>query len=317
VILLSFLLVGLCMILTGFSRGFFYALAMRFLAGLGSGGTYVPMIGLCMGWFPPQQRGTVTGLMVGGNGFGLILTGWMIPVVIMDYGPEGWRLCWRLLGLGILLFWVLSLFFLREPPQERRTGSLSSLSWAQVYKNPALWHLALIYFTSGLSLPIFMTFFGAHAGRAGHLLPITVGHIWTLLGFLSIFGVPVWGWVSDRLGRKYGLIIVFTLHGLAFFLSAAARSPRTFYLSAILLGTASWAIASILSAAAADYVGPRFASAAIGFITLIFGIGQVISPFLAGWIADRTGSFSLAFVLAGTAAFIGVIGCLFLKSRHT
>ena len=54
----------------------------------------------------------------------------------------------------------------------------------------------------------------------------------------------------------------------------------------------------------------------LGFITLVFGIGQVISPSLAGWIADRTGSFSLAFVLAGTAALFGVIGCLFLKSRH-
>jgi MFS family permease len=83
----------------------------------------------------------------------------------------------------------------------------------------------------------------------------------------------------------------------------------------ILLGIAAWAIASILSAATADYVGARLAPAAIGFITLVFGIGQVISPFLAGLIADRTGSFSLAFALAAGAAFVGLLSCLWLRSK--
>jgi len=315
VILLSSVLVGICMILTGLSQGFLFALTMRFLTGLGSGGTYVPMIGLCMGWFPPQQRGTATGLMVSGSGFGLVFIGWFIPAIIIAHGGEGWRSCWRLLGLCILVFWALTLFFLREPPQEKPSRNPSPLSWAKVYKSRALWHLAFIYFTSGLSLPMYMTFFGAHAGRAGHLPAAIIGHIWSLLGFLSIFSGPVWGWVSDRLGRKYGLIIVFAFHSIAFALFAGARQVGIFYLSAIFLGIAAWAIASILSAATADYVGPRLASAAIGFITLIFGIGQVISPFLAGLIADRTGSFSLAFVLAASVAFVGLLGCLRLGSK--
>jgi len=315
VILLSSALVGICMILTGLSQGFLFALAMRFLTGLGSGGSYVPTIGLCMGWFPPQQRGTATGLIVSGNGFGLVFIGWFIPAIIIAHGGEGWRFCWRLLGLCILVFWALTLFFLREPPQEKPSRNPSPLSWAKVYKSRPLWHLAFIYFTSGLSLPMYMTFFGAHAGRAAHLPSVTIGRIWSLLGFLSIFSGPVWGWVSDRLGRKYGLIIVFAFHSIAFALFAGARQVGIFYLSAIFLGIAAWAIASILSAATADYVGPRLASAAIGFITLIFGIGQVISPFLAGLIADRTGSFSLAFALAASVAFVGLLGCLRLGSK--
>ena len=317
VILLSLALVGICMILTGLSKGFLFALAMRFLTGLGSGGAYVPMIGLCMGWFPPQQRGTATGLMVSGSGFGLILTGWIIPVLITAHGGEGWRLCWRVLGLCILLIWALSLFFLREAPQQRPSSSPSPPSWAKVYKNKALWHLAFIYFTSGLSLPMYMTFFGAHTARAGHLSPAVIGQIWSLLGGLSIFSGLAWGWVSDRLGRRFALLMVFALHGISFALFALARQTWTFYLSAAVLGTAAWAIASILSAAVADYVGPRLASAAIGFITVVFGIGQVISPFVAGQIADHTGSFSSAFALAAGVVFIGLLGCLRLGTRCT
>ena len=316
VILLSFILVAGCMILTGLSRGFLFALSMRFLTGLGSGGAYIPMIGLCMGWFPPKQRGMASGLMISGSGFGLILTGWIIPAVMTSYGREvGWRYCWMILGLFIFLFWAFSLFLLREAPQEKTSSAPSSPPWSMVYRNPVLWHLALIYFTSGFSLSMYMTFFGAHTARAGHLPPGTIGRIWSLMGFLSVFSGLVWGWASDRWGRRYALLMVFALHGISFSIFAGAKQAWAFYLSACILGTAAWAIATILSATAADYVGPQLAPAAIGFITLVFGIGQVISPFVAGQIADRFGSFSAAYVLAASVTFIGWLRCLSLRPK--
>jgi len=316
VILLSFTLVATCMILTGLSQGFLFALAMRFLTGLGSGGTYIPMIGLCVGWFPPRQRGLASGLMISGSGFGLILTGWIIPAIITAYGKEvGWRYCWGALGLFIWMFWLLSLFLLREPPQVNATSPPATPSWSRVYQNPTLWRLALIYFTTAFSLSMYMTFFGAHTARAGHLPSTTIGHIWSLMGSLSIFSGLIWGWASDRWGRRNALLAVFALHAISFSIFAMAHRVWTFYLSAAILGIAAWAIATILSATAADYVGPQLASAAIGFITLIFGIGQVISPFVAGQIADHTGSFSFAYALAASVASIGWLGCLRLRHR--
>jgi predicted MFS family arabinose efflux permease len=254
--------------------------------------------------------------MVSGSGFGLILTGWIIPTIITAYGKEaGWRYCWGALGLLIFLFWLCSLFWLREPPQEKASAAPPVPSWSRVYKSPTLWRLAFIYFTSGFSLSMYLTFFGAHTARAGGLAPAAIGHIWSLLGFLSIFSGLIWGWVSDRWGRRNGLLAVFALHIISLSIFAMAQQAWAFYLSASILGIAAWAIASILSATAADYVGPQMAAAAIGFITLVFGIGQVISPFVAGQIADHTGSFSLAYAFAATVASIGWLGCLRLRSK--
>jgi len=229
VILLSFTLVATCMILTGLSQGFLFALAMRFLTGLGSGGTYIPMIGLCVGWFPPRQRGVASGLMISGSGFGLILTGWIIPAIITAYGKEvGWRYCWGALGLFIWLFWLLSLFLLREPPREKASSPPATPPWSRVYQNPTLWRLAFIYFTSGFSLSMYMTFFGAHTARAGHLPPTTIGHIWSLMGSLSIFSGLIWGWASDRWGRRNALLAVFALHAISFSIFAMAHPAWTF-----------------------------------------------------------------------------------------
>jgi MFS family permease len=55
------------------------------------------------------------------------------------------------------------------------------------------------------------------------------------------------------------------------------------------------------------------APAALGFITLFFGIGQAVGPSVAGAIADRTGSFAPAFLLAGAVALAGAVGSWVLR----
>lgn len=57
-------------------------------------------------------------------------------------------------------------------------------------------------------------------------------------------------------------------------------------------------------------VGPSRA----GFITLFFGIGQAIGPYVGGLFADMTGSFTLAFILASGVSVIGAVGSLALRS---
>jgi predicted MFS family arabinose efflux permease len=60
-----------------------------------------------------------------------------------------------------------------------------------------------------------------------------------------------------------------------------------------------------MAAAAGDVLGTRMAPAALGFLTLFFGIGQVLGPFVAGRIADAQKSYTLAFVLAAFASLAG------------
>ena len=62
--------------------------------------------------------------------------------------------------------------------------------------------------------------------------------------------------------------------------SAVARA-----ISAILFGLSAWSIPAIMAAACGDALGPRLAPAALGFITLFFGIGQALGPAVAGAIA--------------------------------
>lgn len=134
------------------------------------------------------------------------------------------------------------------------------------------------------------------------------GDIWVLVGFLSLFSGLLFGTLSDRLGRKAGLMLVFALQALAYVFVAGAFPPIFVYLSVGLFGICAWSIPSIMAAAVGDYMGPQRAVTAFGAITFFFGIGQIAGPGLAGVLAEQSGHFTssywMAALLAGSAILI-------------
>jgi MFS family permease len=125
----------------------------------------------------------------------------------------------------------------------------------------------------------------------------------------------LWGWISDVLGRRIGSLLAYLFIFLSFLIIALWRSTAGFYVSSILFGISLSSIPAIMAAAVGDAVGGRLAPAALGFITLIFGIGQSLGPAVAGWIKDVTGTFAGAFVLSAVISLMGAGGSLLLRRK--
>ena len=95
----------------------FYALAFFFLlAGFGSGICNVPMVSLIAPWFHADQRGKANGLVVAGNGVGMIFAGFLIPQLNRIYGLQGWRIGWRSIGAIVVVLAVVVGIFLSNDP---------------------------------------------------------------------------------------------------------------------------------------------------------------------------------------------------------
>ena len=150
----------------------------------------------------------------------------------------------------------------------------SSFSWRGLYTSRLLWHLAGIFFTFGFSYIIYIQFFSAFLVKEAGFSAQKAGSYLMLLGILSIFCGPFWGTVSDFIGRKYGLALVFLTQGISYLLFGLMKSDSGYLLSTILFGLTAWSIPSIIAAAVGDTVGSRLAPAALGFTILIFGMGQ-------------------------------------------
>lgn len=110
---------GVGMFLTGFSATLGTALVFQFIAGMGSGGSNVPVMGLLSAWFGSKRRGFAAGVAVTGSSLGLISLGPVVPWIIGWVGEDGWRVCWYLFGVVTVMLAVLSYAVLRNDPSEK------------------------------------------------------------------------------------------------------------------------------------------------------------------------------------------------------
>jgi len=70
-----------------------------------------------------------------------------------------------------------------------------------------------------------------------------------------------------------------------------------------------------MAAAVGDSIGGKLAPAALGLITLIFGIGQSLGPAVAGYLKDMTGTFAWAFILSAVVSLMGAAGSMLLRKK--
>ena len=174
-------------------------------------------------------------------------------------------------------------------------------------------HLGCIYTLFGATYVVYATFIVTTMVNERGFGESTAGTFWAAVGGLSIFSGPVFGWLSDRLGRKVGMMVVYMLFTVAYALVAADLPDPFLYASITIYGLCVWSIPTIMSAAVGDYMGPVQAVKAFGFITLFFGTGQITGPAVAGFLADKTGSFSMAFWLCALLTASAVVMTYFLR----
>jgi len=329
VIAAGLFIAGFAMIMTGVAERFATVAFWRAVTGIGSGASNVPVMGLLSSWFGRKKRGFATGIAASGSSVALIILGPSVPMVLGHFGGGGWRVCWYLFGGVTVLIALGAAVLLRNSPSEKGlsrfgddtaepaaadSANTPPLSLGSVYTSRKVWFMGLVYVAFGFSYIIYVTFFFKHLIQEGGYTTEAAGALFMLIGWLSLLCGVIWGTVSDYIGRNRALAAVYVIQAASFALFALWTTPPGFLLSAVLFGLTAWSIPAIMAAVCGDVLGPRLAPAALGFITLFFGIGQALGPSVAGWIADTTGSFNPAFILAASVAALGAVGSWFLKT---
>lgn len=329
-IVIALAIIAVSMALISQAQSFVTVLLLYLITGIGSGAANVPMMGLITAWFDRAIRGRAAGFVVIGSGFAIIISGKLIPFVNGHVGPEGWRTNWVILAGAVASIAVLAFLILRNKPEDKNLVSLGSedrivpsvplaaaVGRENIYRNKTLYLLGGIYFLFGYTYVIYATFIVTTLVKERGFSEAVAGNFWAWVGLLSLFSGPVFGTLSDHIGRKAGLMLVFLLQMLAYLMVAANLPPLFLYLSIGFYGIVAWSIPSIMVAAVSEYVGPEKALAAFGFITFIFGLGQITGPSIAGVLAERTGSFSSSFFMASALAAAAIVLTSFLKKpRH-
>lgn len=315
-IFFALLLVGASMMLISQAERFSSTALLYFLTGMGSGASNVPMMALVPAWFASGLRGRAAGFIVIGSGFAILISGRLIPYINSLDNTNGWRTSWFVLGLAVVVIAFFCLLVIRNSPDDigitqagRTTAQEPSINpvsnnanQRKVIAPSTILHMGAIYFLFGSTYVIYVTFIVTALVQERNFSEMVAGQFWSWIGLLSLFSGPVFGTLSDKVGRKKGLMIVFFIQMCAYLLIALNLPGVSLYLSIGCFGIVAWSIPSIMAALVGDYVGAAQTARVFGLITFIFALGQIAGPYTAGLLAEKSGSFSNSFLLAALMA---------------
>jgi MFS transporter, OFA family, oxalate/formate antiporter len=283
-------------------------LGFSVVGGIGIGAAYVCPIATCVKWFP-DKRGLITGLAVAGFGAGgLVFT----PVAKSLIASSGIMATFLYLGIIFLIAVVIGAQLMINPPAGYKpegwnppapaagaaaAPAKADYTFAEMLKTVQFWLLWLTYFagcTAGLMIIMNVTNVWQSVSllgtwKAGTTVPSDVFQgvisqgataVITVAIFNSL-GRIIWGKVSDSIGRKPTLLIMFVLAGAVMLVLNWMTGYALYLTGTALVGFCFGGFLALFPAVTADYFGTRNIGVNYGFMFLAYGAGGLFGPWLA------------------------------------
>ncbi|MGB9639364.1 MAG: MFS transporter, partial [Anaerolineales bacterium] len=146
-------------------------------------------------------------------------------------------------------------------------------------------------------LPFYVKQFGAGGSALGMLM--------ATYGLMQFIFAPIWGSISDQIGRKPILMVGVFGNALAQLLLGLSTQLWMLFIARALAGILSSATLPTAMAYVSDSTNEEERGGKMGMIGAAMGIGMVIGPGLGGWLANS--SLSAPFFLASGLSFFALI----------
>jgi OFA family oxalate/formate antiporter-like MFS transporter len=327
------LFVAVAWTLNSFASSLWELYVAAALSGIGAGAVYGTCVGNALKWFP-DLRGLAAGLTAAGFGAGTAATVIPIREMILAYGYES-AFLWLGLGQGFII--VLFSQLLRAPqtgetpkPTTRLTQSLRDYSPVEMLKSPVFWLLYVMFVmvaASGLMVTAQIAPIANDFGLADKPVDLIFVTATTLSAALVIDNIlnglarPLFGWLSDVIGRETTMGFVFTIGACAYWgLGVFGTTPYMFILLAGLVFFTWGEIFSLFPAIATDTYGVKYATANAGLLYTAKGvavwvvpIGSIIKACAGHW----SGVFLIAAIMNVTVAALALFVLKPMRRRIT
>jgi MFS family permease len=291
----------------------------------GVGGFWAPQVSTIARWFT-GKRGFMTGIVSGGISFGTLI---LPPVVTRLIDIFGWRMTYLIIGVAIFIVIMVSAKFVKPGPQAMDMSRYSenkakmpiveqslSFNLKAAISTYQFWAVATIYLFFGIAQLMVIVHIVPNAIGVG-MSSFSAAGILSVIGGVSFIGRILIGLIADRIRVKPAAILSLGLMTIALLWLQQADNPWKLYVFAVFFGFGYGGLSCLQSLMAAELFGLLSLGVITGFFSLSFDIGGAIGPWLAGFIFDKSGSYTWAFILCLGAIMISLLTCLTLKPPKT
>ena len=281
-------------------------------------------------WFE-KKRGLASGIAVSGMGLGTFV---LVPLSQSFISMWGWRMAFIITGILVLIILLpANGIFLRHKPEEMGqevdglNSSNSSGRHTTARENPhapvtdwtvnkavqtgRFWALIIFPFLAITGIYIVLVHNVKFLVDQG-VEKMSAAFIFAMVGVISSIFRIFWGWLSDRIGREmtYTMGIMCACLGIGSLLLIESNGSRVFTYSFFILFGMGWGVsAPMFMSVSADLFKGRIFGLIYGFVEAGIGLAGALGAWLAGYLFDRTQTYSGAFTVAILAM---LLSCVFV-----
>jgi predicted MFS family arabinose efflux permease len=271
-------------------------LVIRFLAGLASAFVMVFMSSIVFGHLTAANRNDLQALHFGGVGLGIATSSALMAILVT--GHAGWAAGWfwsSAISAGGLT--VVVLLVGRTSPAngvDRREPALP--------KDRSLLKMIVAYGLFGFGYIVTATFLVAivRQGGGGRVFEAMV---WMVTGLVGVPSVWFWQKIAARIGLYPAYVAGCLVEAVGVTASVAMGGRIGPLLGGFLLGGTFIAITA-LGLQTARLLAPQAPRRIFAVMTASFGLGQIIGPIVAGLLAQASGDFFLASIVAAAILLV-------------
>jgi len=299
----------LCMLTTGLmgvTSSFSCWMLLRFVSGLSSGFIFVLASSLVLDALLADKREKWIGIFYGGVGFGIALSGFLIPM----FSRYSWRGAWiGLLVVSILLATMIWRTIKEPTKQHISQQGIDSDSYSDkkssIKETNLFLFLLIVYGLEGLGYIVSATFLVSYVKQVPNMAFFS-DYSWIIVGVAAVPSTIFWSWYMSKRGYVKPLVFALILQAIGVILPVLLPNIFGVTLGSILFGGTFMGI-SMLAITAARALKPTSRTQAIALMTVFFGTGQILGPVGAGFVLDATNSYSISLALATSVLVIAVL----------
>ena len=294
---------------TAMATSFVIILAGRLI--LGIGGTFIITTtpAIIAQWFAKEELGKAMGIYGVNMPFATVTA---FPIASVSMLAYGWRFPFYLsLAIGITATAVF-VALIKEGPfsgHERKVSARNAIGNFEIWKVGLVW---LFFNAAALS---FTTWASTLVEKYQNTSKVYAGFLASLLMWAAIFCVPLYGYMSDRTGKRRLFVFVGSLLMALAFVALAFTSDLALITSILALGVTAAMVPPIVATLPAEILGPNLASVGFGITGICLNIGAAVAQPLFGFLLDITKSYSFCLLGMATLSAIGAIVAYTLKTN--
>jgi MFS family permease len=308
ILIVSAILAGMGISLCSIVNKINHLRIFMFIAGLGSGATWSIPVSVVQRWFNGKKRaGMALAIVTTGVGAGALIFAPFINYLILNYG---WRNAYLIVGLIFFLIILFCSMIIRIPPKcgegsldgkvfKEVEISLNRDGWTtkKIITNPSYLGIIFSLCVSVLTFQMICVHLIPHATDRG-ISQTTSAAALGLLGGISILGRLISGHLSNIKGWQNILSISIWGMGISIFWLFFLKAPWMVYSFVFCYGLCHGCRIPANFGIITEFFGINSVGELVGLTSAIAQTVGAFAPYMAGFIFDLTGEYTIAFSLS-------------------